>query len=200
MFCELHGSGSNRYKYFNGEATFLGYGKSTCTACGRVVAAPKYSEGTPVLRLDGGKKYPDLIHAHTRGIIISRRAAEVFLEAGATGVEFSTVAIANEEEGAPEYVWLKPAGVIDIDYKASHLKKKNFCPECGQFELSRLRPCPVLMDASSWNGLDVCRLALYPHRLIVTEKVLAAAKKAGLKGMAYTEESDILYALKSKKL
>lgn len=78
--------------------------------------------------------------------------------------------------------------------------EKGTCPECGQFELNRLRPCPVAMDISSWNGLDVCRLGLYPHRLIVTEKVLAAARKAKLNGMAYAEESDILYALKSKKL
>ena len=200
MFYELFSSGSGRYKYFNGENTFLGYEKGACPTCGRVIAAPKYSAETPEIELDGGKKYPDYIHAHTRGVILSRRAVEAFLAAGATGVEYSPVIIANAEEGAPEYVWLKPQGFIDIDYKASHIKKKNFCTECGQFELNRLRPCPVEMDISAWNGLDVCRLGLYPHRLIVTEKVLAAAKKAHLKGMAYMEENDIMYALKAKKL
>ena len=197
MFYEIR-EGSNRYKYFNGEETFLGYEKGTCPVCGRTVATPKYSAETPVFRLDGGKKYPDYFHAYTRGSILSKRAVEVFLEAGATGLEYSPVIIANAEEGAPEYVWLKPQGFIDIDYKASHVKKKNFCAECGSFELNRLRPCPVVMDTASWNGLDVCRLGLYPHRLIVTEKVLAAAKKAKLKGMTYAEESDILYALKAK--
>lgn len=199
MFYEIR-EGSNRYKYFNGEDTFLGYEKSACPACGRTVSTPKYSAETPVFRLDGGKKYPDYFHAYTRGMILSKRAVEVFLEAGATGIEYSPVIIANAEEGAPEYVLLKPQGVIDIDYKASHIKKKNFCAECGGFELNRLRPCPVVIDTASWNGLDVCRPGLYPHMLIVTEKVLAAAKKAKLKGMTYAEESDILYALKSKKL
>lgn len=197
MFYEIRG-GSNRYKYFNGEETFLGYEKGACPACGRTVATPKYSAETPVFVLDGGKKYPDYFHAYTRGSILSKRAAEVFLEAGATGMEYSPVIIANAEKGAPEYVWLKPQGFIDIDYKASHIKKKNFCAECGGFALNRLRPCPVELDVSTWNGLDVCRLGLYPHVLIVTEKVLSAAKKAGLKGMTYTEESDILYALKAK--
>ena len=178
MFYEIRG-GSNRYKYFNGEETFLGYGKGTCPACGPTVATPKYSAETPVFLLDGGKKYPDYFHAYTRGSILSKRAVEVFLEAGATGMEYSPVIIANAEEGAPEYVWLKPQGFIDIDYKASHIKKKNFCTECGQFELNRLRPSPVEMDMNSWNGLD-------------------AAKKAKLKGMTYAEERDILYALKSK--
>jgi ribosomal protein S27AE len=199
MFYEIR-EGSNRYKYFNGEETFLGYEKSVCPACGRTVCAPKYSAETPVFMLDGGKKYPDFFHAYTRGSIISKRALEAFLEAGATGIEYSPVIIANAEEETPEYVWLKPQGFIDIDYTASGIKKKNFCAECGQFELNRLRPCPVKMDPASWNELDVCRLGLYPHRLIVTEKVLAAAKKAGLKGMTYAEESDILYALKSKRL
>ena len=199
MFYEIR-EGSNRYKYFNGEETFLGYEKVTCPACGRTVATPKYSAETPVFILDGGKNYPDYFHAYTRGSILSKRALEVFLEAGATGIEYSPVIIANAEEGAPEYVWLRPKGFIDIDYKASGIKKKNFCAACGQFELNRLRPSPVEMDTTSWNGLDVCRLGLYPHRLIVTEKVLAAAKKAKLKGMAYAEERDILYALKSKKI
>ncbi|MBQ9746181.1 MAG: hypothetical protein IJW21_05110 [Clostridia bacterium] len=198
MFYELLGSGSERYKYFNGETTFLGYENSACPACGRTISTPKYSAETPEIKLDGGKKYPDYIHAHTRGMILSRRAVEVFLAAGATGIEYTPVIIANAEEDTPEYVWLKPQGIIDIDYKLSHIKKKNFCAECGQFELNRLRPCPVAMDRASWNGLDVCRLGLYPHRLIVTEKVLAAAKKAHLKGMTYTEENDILYTLKYK--
>lgn len=197
MFYEIC-EGSNRYKYFNGEETFLGYEKGTCPACGRTVATPKYSAEPPVFLLDGGKNYPDYFHAYTRGSILSKRALEVFLEAGATGIEYSPVIIANAEEGAPEYVWLRPQGFIDIDYKASHIKKKNFCTECGQFELNRLRPSPVEMDTTSWNGIDVCRLGLYPHRLIVTEKVLDAAKKAKLKGMTYAEERDILYALKSK--
>jgi len=199
MFYEIRG-GSGRYKYFNGENTFLGYEKSACHACGRVIATPKYSAETPEIELDGGKKYPDYLHAYTRGIILSKRAVEVFLEAGATGIEYTPVVVVNKEEETPEYVWLKPQGFIDIDYKASHIKKKNFCAECGQFELNRLRPCPVKMDLASWNGLDVCRLGLYPHCLIVTEKVLAAAKKAKLKGMTYTEEGDILYALKNKKI
>ena len=180
MFFEIR-EGSNRYKYFNGEETFLGFEKSACPTCGRTVSTPKYGAETPVFLLDGGKKYPDYFHAYTRGSILSKRALEVFLEAGATGMEYTPVIIANAEEGAPEYVWLKPQGFIDIDYKASHVKKKNFCAECGQFELNRLRPCPVTMDLTSWNGLDVCRLGLYPNRLIVTEKVLAAAKKTGLR-------------------
>lgn len=185
MFYEIRW-GSNRYKYIAGEKTFLGYETSACPACGRVIATPKYSAGTPEIELDGGKKYPDYLHAFKRGIVLSKRAVEVFLEAGATGIEYTPVIVANREEETPEYVWVKPQGIIDIDYKASHIKKKNFCAECGQFELNRLRPCPAEMDFVSWNGLDVCRLGLYPHRLIVTEKVLLAAKKSHLKGMTYT--------------
>ena len=200
MFYELLGSGSGRYKYFNGETTFLGYEKKFCSVCGRTVDVPKYIAETPQIQLDGGKKYPDYIHAYTRGVLLSKRAVEAFTEAGVTGIEYTPVIIENAEDDTPEYVWLKPQGVIDIDYKASHIKKKNFCSECGGFELNRLRPCPVEMDISAWNGLDVCRLGLYPHRLIVTEKVLAAAKKAKLKGIEYAEENDILYALKTKKL
>ena len=94
MFFEIC-EGSNRYKYFNGEETFLGFEKSACHACGRTVSTPKYGEGTPVLRLDGGKKYPDYFHAYTRGSILSKRALEVFLEAGATGMEYTPVIIAK---------------------------------------------------------------------------------------------------------
>ncbi len=199
MFYEIR-EGSNRYKYIAGDKTFLGYERSVCRACGREVGAAKYSAETPQFELDGGKKYPDFLVHYARGFVFSRRAVEVFLEAGATGIEYTPIIIANAAEDTPEYVLVNPRGFIDIDYKASHIKKKNFCAACGQFEPSRLRPCPVAMDTSSWNGQDFCRLGLYPNHLIVTEKVLAAAKKAKLKGMAYAEESDILYALKAKKL
>jgi len=199
MFYEIR-EGSNRYKYIAVDKTFLGCERSVCPSCGREVGTAKYSAEMPQFELDGGKKYPDFLVHFARGFVFSRRAVEVFLEAGATGIEYSPVTIADAAEDTPEYVLVDPQGFIDIDYGAAHIKKKNFCAECGKFELNRFRPCPVTMDVSTWNGLDVCRLGLYPSRLIVTEKVLSAAKKAKLNGMTYAEESDILYALKAKAI
>ena len=199
MFCEIR-EGSNRYKYIAEDKTFLGTERSFCPACGREVGMAEYSAETPVFTLEGGKKYPDFLRHFSRGAVFSRRAVEVFWEAGVTGIEYSPVTVENAGEDTPEYFLVNPQGFIDIDYGSAHIKKKNFCGECGQFELNRLRPCPVTMDMATWNGLDFCRLGLYPNKLIVTEKVIAAAKKVKLKGMEYAEESDILYALKNKKL
>jgi hypothetical protein len=53
----------------------------------------EYSAETPVLTLEGGKKYPDFLRHFSRGAVFSRRAVEVFLEAGVTGIEYSPVTV-----------------------------------------------------------------------------------------------------------
>jgi ribosomal protein S27AE len=92
MFYEIR-EGSNRYKYIADDKTFLGTERSFCPACGREVGMAEYSAETPVFTLEGGKKYPDFLRHFSRGAVFSRRAVEVFLEAGVTGIEYSPVTV-----------------------------------------------------------------------------------------------------------
>ena len=141
----------------------------------------------------GGSKYPDHLEFTGAGgapLLLSRRAADAFRENGITGIE-ETVPVQTVREsgplpeGAPEYVLARVRGRIELDLPKMGLKKKKLCRVCGGFEWNRQRLSPLLLDASTWDGSDLCRIDSIPGYVICTDRVVALVKKQKLKGFSF---------------
>ena len=65
------------------------------------------------------------------------------------------------------------------------LKKKKRCRVCGGFEWNRQRLSPLHLDASAWDGNDLCRVDSIPGYVICTDNVVALVKKQQLKGFSF---------------
>ena len=190
-FYLLEGSGST-YQYAFQDTALGSLEQGKCEACGRTRSQWRFS-GHHRFLLEGGPKYPDRLEFTGAGgapLLLSRRAADVFKENGITGIgEIVPVQTAQESgplpEGAPEYVLVRICGRIDLDLPKMGLKKKKLCRVCGGFEWNRQRLSPLLLDASAWDGNDLCRVDSIPGYVICTDNVVALVKKQKLKGFSF---------------
>ena len=190
-FYLLEGSGSTyQYAFLDTALGSLEQGK--CEACGRTRSRWRFS-GPHRFLLEGGPKYPDRLEFTGAGgapLLLSRRAADVFRENGITGIgEIVPVQTEHESgplpEGAPEYVLARICGRIELDLPKMGLKKKKLCRVCGGFEWNRQRLSPLLLDASAWDGSDLCRVDSIPGYVVCTDRVVALVKKQKLKGFSF---------------
>ena len=190
-FYLLEGSGSTyQYAFLDTALGSLEQGK--CEACGRTRSRWRFS-GPHRFLLEGGPKYPDRLEFTGAGgapLLLARRAADVFRENGITGIgEIVPVQTEHESgplpEGAPEYVLVRICGRIELDLPKMGLKKKKLCRVCGGFEWNRQRLSPLLLDASAWDGNDICRVDSIPGYVVCTDRVVALVKKQKLKGFSF---------------
>ena len=103
MFYLLQAPSERTYQYAYKDASFVGFHKSECGECGRVIASLEYS-GDPCLLVEGAAKYPDHLSFHGAGaalFVISERAAAVFQTAGFTGLaEFTPIKVMRIKNNA----------------------------------------------------------------------------------------------------
>ena len=154
-----------RFQYAYKDVSFLGFSRSKCPQCNRQIGISEYRHEVPHLLLEGGAVYPDYLQfcgAGNQLFLISDRALEIFEKNRITGYsvhQLTTVEI-SEQNGSvdciPEYYSLNVLGRVNIDYATMHIKKKRVCPQCGQFEWSRMRLEPIILDHTTWDGSDLC--------------------------------------------
>lgn len=185
---------SGKYRYALEDTSVLGYNHTVCPQCNRRISTLQYKDAAPHLILEGGKALPDLLSFCGAGkqlFLPSEKALQLFKEAGITGwSELEAVTI--EEIGknrnvvpVPTYYNLCIFGRIEFDFAAMQLKKKSVCPVCGQFTLSRTRlPSPIL-DATSWDHSDLCRIESIPGYTVCTDKVKALVTQHDLTGFSF---------------
>ena len=190
-FYLLEGSGGT-YQYAFRDTSLGSLEQGKCEACGRTRSRWRFS-GPHRFLLEGGPKYPDRLEFTGAGgapLLLARRAADVFRENGITGIgEIVPVQTEHESgplpEGAPEYVLARICGRIELDLPKMGLKKKKLCRVCGGFEWNRQRLSPLLLDASAWDGSDLCRVDSIPGYVVCTDRVVALVKKQKLKGFSF---------------
>lgn len=154
-----------KFQYVYKDASFLGFSRSVCLQCNRQIGTPQYRREAPHLILEGGKVYPDYLQfcgAGNQLFLISDRALEIFEKnriTGYSGYQLATAETSIQGGGVdrlPEYYCLNVSGRVDVDYATMHIKKKRVCPQCGQFEWSRMRLEPIILDHTTWDGSDLC--------------------------------------------
>lgn len=203
MLYEMDCTGRSIYRYAQKDNAFAGWKEVICPGCGRRVSLPTYSEPSPVLALEGGKKYPDFLQFCGAGslpdggrlIVLSEKALTVFREEGISGIgECKPVVVVQSAvcrycvDDAPRYFAVDITGSVDLDCSAmSNLKKKNFCPTCQQFEWNRKQLGRYILDRNTWSGHDICRLASMPGILFGSEKLKRAVQKHKLTNFCFTE-------------
>lgn len=205
MFFRVFSDLGGKYKYACNDLSFDKREEIVCAVCGRSYAVSTFHGECKNFVLDGGKKYPDFLsYTGPSGdlipFIVSARALKLFEENGVSGfVNMGKVisSVKNRsayipDEQAPDYYLMDFLGTIDFDFKEMHLKKKRTCCKCGRFEWSRSRFGNVVLDRSSWNGMDICRLASIPNVIICTEKVETLVRKNKLMGLIFLQEQSIM--------
>lgn len=196
MFYLLQAPGERTYQYAYKDASFVGFRKSVCGNCGRMIAEMEFS-GPRCLIVEGGARYPDYLAFCGAGgplFVVSERAAQVFRDSMLGGIaECTPIRVMKEQDGepvplpedAPRYVQLQISGRIDLDLPKMCLKKKGLCRTCGGFAWNRQRMHPMLVDESTWDGSDVCRIASIPGHIVCTDKVVKQIREKKLKGFAF---------------
>ena len=192
QFYLLECSGKSACQYARKDTALDSLVQRQCEACGRTLSQWSFS-GPHHLLLEGGPKYPDRLEFTGAGgspLLLSQRAAAVFRQNGITGIaEFVPVRTARESgplpEDAPEYVLARICGRIELDLGKMCLKKKRLCSVCGSFEWNRQRLSPLYLDASTWDGSDLCRVNSIPGYVVCTDRVVALVKKQKWKGFSF---------------
>ena len=195
---------SNRLGYLTYPWDYYDAKETVCSSCGRSVNSHQLQYWPPHFSLEEGKRYPDCLDVVVPfqdkcGMILSEKALCTFQMADIRGFDYEPVRVSNAPD-MPNYYYIYVRGSISLDYKSMHYRKKNVCPECGQYTWSRQKIGESALDYASWDGSDICKLAEYPNKFVCTEKVIDVIKKNHLKGFARTSEQDIFRTLKAEKL
>ncbi len=196
MLYRLYPDSCRRLCYAWKDISFEGYQKRICGACGRVVAEMTFNGMQHALLMEGGKEYPDFLSFTGAGkqlFLLSDRAVECLRENEITGfsnVEPVTVCDKKGENltDAPRYWHLEITGCVDLEFSAMQLKKRRICPSCGQFDWNRQRIPALVLDESSWDGSDLCRISCIPGFTVCSDKFRATVLENALTGFAFSEE------------
>lgn len=169
-----------KYQYVYKDMSFMGYNRSVCTQCKRQIGIPQYRHEVPRLLLEGGGVYPDYVQfcgAGNRLCLISGRTLDIFEKNQITGYSgYQLVASETSVQGKcidrlPEYYCLNVFGRVDLDFTTMKIKKKRVCPKCGQFDWSRMRLEPIILDQTTWDGSDLCLVDSIPGYRACSEKL-----------------------------
>lgn len=183
MFYFIRSSLSEKYKYVYKDASFKSIKQSDCTHCGRKVLSFLYDDSKKhQLVLDGGRIFPDFLAYCGAGyplVLFSERLINILANNCITGIKdcepvclFTETTTGFElNSNSPLYYIVKFDGLIDYDYTAMFLKKKNKCNSCNQYELNRKRLYPSYIDTSTWSGNDIGYLYTFPTMIVCTKKV-----------------------------
>lgn len=187
--------------------------ETKCKTCGRVKTDISIKYWPPKFALEGGAEYPDLLSfvtpfADKCGVILSEKALKAFQSAEISGFHTNLIEVLDNPKNLkkefpphmPIYYYCCVTGNIALDYTTMHYRKKNMCPECGQYTWSRQRIGESALDLSTWDQSDLCKLTDYPNVYICTQRVVDVVKQNNLKGFSIASEKDIFLPLKHKKI
>lgn len=196
MFYWIENDIQQRYVYAYKDISFEGYNRETCPQCGRKNAIAHYTGRNSHLLLEGRGTYPDFLQfcgAGNRLFIVSEKALNIFEQYGITGYytyapvtfDSSLVATNTKKMIVPDYFNLEIGGRIDLDLRAMHLKQKKKCATCGQFEWSRQKLDPMILDRTSWDGSDLCTLTSMQGFRICSEVFVRLVNDNKLSGFSF---------------
>ena len=190
-----HGS-YNKYKYAYKDMTLLGYTQSICPQCNRSIGTPQFTTETHHLILEGNGTYPDYLQfcgAGKQMFLVTEQTLNTFETNRITGyTSYQPVITETIQQNSnlgriPTYYCLNISGRIDLDFDAMHIRKRRMCPRCGQFEWSRMKLDPVVLDLSTWNNADLCLVDSIPGYRVCTEKMKRIIQKNRLSGFSFCE-------------
>lgn len=187
----------NKHKYAYKDLTFTGFNRSVCPECECEIATAQYKENTPNFVLEGGRVYPDYLQfagAGRQPFLISEKALELFEKnqiTGYSGYQLVNYVSSKRKDNSSiiqqvKYYNLNITGRVDLDLAEMHLKKKHLCPQCGQFDWSRRRFGKTILDETTWDGSDLCRLKSIPGFKLCSEKLKELVRQHELTGFSFT--------------
>lgn len=184
-----------KYKYAYKDTSFKGFEHRICAFCGRTISDMHFKEQGHCLILEGGKIFPDYLQFCGAGeslFLLSDQAVRLLEQSGISGISAKAeVQICDDQEktlfNAPRYFSMEVCGCVEMDFDAMHLKKKNLCPECGQFTWNRQRVQPMILDRNSWDGSDICRVGSIPGYFACSKRFVDFVKKNGVTGFVFSE-------------
>ena len=196
MLFWIGSSAQKHHCYAYKDVTLLGYDRFNCPQCNRPFAKPRYASEVPYLLLEGGREYPDFLQFCGAGrqlFVVSEKTLDLFerhkIFGYAEAKPVSTERIDHREQTllSPNYYTLAITGKIDLDISQMHIKKKNVCASCGQFDWSRMRIEPILLDPATWDGSDLCSLTSIPGLRVCSKRVKELANRCNLTGLSFEE-------------
>ena len=208
LYC-LSSHPSNRYKYVVVDHDYYEIKRVPCDTCGRTVPKCQLRYWPPRMRLEGGKRYPDILSVSVpfeekTGIIVTERALNVFQMENISGFEATAIELdgvdTTSSDEVPQYYFLTVTGRVSLDHTAMRYRKKHVCRSCGSYEWSRQRVGESAVDQDCWDGSDLCFLTDFPNKFLCSQKVIDAIKSYNLKGFAMCSESEIFLPLKAVKI
>ena len=192
---------TNRYCYAEKNLSIHRFVQTKCSQCGRVSGYESISSGDDALLVSGGKLNPDFMIYGSVGLyfIVSERAMELIKREKISGYDKTIkVPIYRSRYGKLVqqdvcYYLVDIVGNIDLDLKAMSLKKKNICSACGSFDWNRQRLGIIdsVLDMSSWDGSDICRINSFKGHIVASDKFKELVEKNKLTGMKFKHENCI---------
>lgn len=161
------------------------------------------SKGSPILfEYDDVNKIADGIFCGDVHdfFYVSKKTKEVFENAKITGISFERVQAFHQKRKELHPLELECYRMIvdtekevELDYKAMHLKRKNVCPICDSFTLSRHRIFETMLKEETISDKDIIRVQHY-RKFICTQKVVDTIRDNKLKGFEIKEVSKLFLA------
>ena len=183
-----------KFRYAYKDISLIGYSRLICPQCSRQIAIPQYNNEAPHLVIEGGNVYPDYLQfcgAGNRLCVVSEKTLNLFEQNKITGyTEYHLVTTESDRKSkdfvqCPNYYCLNITGRIDLDIVAMHIKKKRLCPSCGQFEWSRMRLEPIVLNQTIWDGSDLCLVGSIPGFKVCSEKLKEFIQNYNLTGFSF---------------
>lgn len=173
-----------------------------CAKCGRKTLNSFSISDNAFLLIEGGKKLPDFLQFCSVGLyfFVSSTVVNLFEENNISGYYVEkAIPLFREVKGEmkivddAQYYSLKVTGQVDFDLKAMHLKKKNLCNSCGQFDWSiqRLSIVDTKLDMNTWDQSDICRVSSSPGHIVCSDKVAQLIDQKKLTGVHMQEEKNM---------
>ena len=184
-----------KYCYAYKDMSLVKYTRSICPQCNRPVVAPEFNNEIPHLILEGGTTYPDFLQFCGAGkqlLLVSEKTLnlyEISRVSGYSGYQNVAIEMVHNSKSitVPSYYNLDISGKIDLDTVAMHIKKKRSCSVCGQFEWSRMRLEPIILNRASWDRSDLCLIESIPGFRVCSEKIKELALTHKLTGFSFRE-------------
>ena len=194
MFYLIRDTGFRTNRYASKDLSFEGIDYNTCSLCNRKIASFRYRNNIHELILEGGKRIPDKLQfcgAGRRLFLVSEAVIRAIESFHISGVLNYSPVILNPSTKEMPYYSIDVSGEIELSLSNMALKKKNYCPQCTQFEWNRKGFPQLCLDASSWNGQDICIVKSVPGYFVCTSKFAKLIEEHGFTGFDLLKVSHI---------
>lgn len=195
----------NKYCYVHKILSFSASQMDICSYCGcrsKKNIVKDIVKDMDHLLIEGAQKHPDFMHCAdfvSATFVVSKRVFDVMLKEKITGYDMAKkVSLYRSIDGQlvkqePEYYMINITGIIDLDLKAMHLKKKNVCPNCGSFKWSRQRLYlfDSVFDKGTWDGSDICRIKSFQGYIMISDRLKEIFETHKFTGASFKNENEI---------